>query len=105
MNLAYQNSSEITLTATNELDEIIQLSWTEYAGHVFYLYQIWRSDEEDVENSNNKIKLTEIYDSSVISYIDKYNIENKTWYYIIKVFNQYGRYDKVSNAASGKSTL
>ena len=105
VNLAYENNSEITLSATNTLDEIIQLSWAQYIGNDFYLYQIWRSDEEDVETSNNKIKLTEIYDSSTISYIDKYNIENKTWYYIIKVYNQYGRSDKVSDSASGKSIL
>ena len=90
------------ISVSTNLDNKINLEWTEYSESDFYQYTLYRSENEGVDD-NSRIVLAEIIDANQTVFEDRNNIgKGKTWYYQIEVHNQYGRTSE-SNIEVGKS--
>jgi len=84
------------------LDNKINLEWTEYNDSDFYQYTLYRSENEGGDN-DSRIVLAEIIDENQTVFEDRNNISKGVrYYYQIEVHNQYGRTSE-SNIESGKS--
>ena len=94
---------DVTITSISiNLDNKINLEWTEYSESDFYQYTLYRSENEELDNDSRTV-LAEIVDASQTVFEDRNNIGNgKTWYYQIEVHNQFGRTSE-SNIKLGKS--
>ena len=99
----------LNLSASTDLDNIIDLNWIAYANSDdFYSYEIWRSDVEStvIESlENTGQKLVEITARTQTSFEDISLIgSEKSFYYFIRVNNNYG--DTLeSNIVEGDTTL
>ena len=94
---------DVTITSISiNLENKINLEWTEYNQSDFYQYTLYRSENEGVDH-DSRIVIADIIDASQTIFEDRNNIGiGKTWYYQIEVHNQYGRIS-TSNIKLGKS--
>ena len=93
----------ITLSSVSmDLENKINIEWTKYNNENFYQYILYRSENEEVDDSS-RIPLAIIIDANQTIFEDRNNIGiGKTLYYQIEVHNQFGRIKK-SSIISGKS--
>ena len=99
---------ELNFSATTHLSNKILLTWNVYPGDDFYSYEIWRSELESSDPSsleNAGEKLAEIIKKTQNVFEDRDSIgSDKSWYYFIKVFNNYGD-NFESNIVEGDTQL
>ena len=84
----------------NHIDKII-ITLNEYNDTSFKSYILWRSSEQYLLD-DFKIPITKSNFSNQLVIDDRYNVKDKTYYYQLEVFNQYG-ISSVSNIVSGST--
>ena len=104
----YPELDSLNINASNQYQDFIKITWNSYALDDFYSYEIWRSEFELSDTSsleNDGEKLAEIIKKSQNVFEDRDSIgSEKSWYYFIKVFNNYGD-NFESNIVEGDTQL
>ena len=77
---------DFNLEASTNFNNYIKLTWDVYEDSDFYIYELWRSDDEA-----NYSKIIEITNNTYNYFEDRNNIgSGKSWWYKIKAFNHFG---------------
>ena len=77
---------DFNLEASINFNNYIKLTWDVYEDSDFYIYELWRSEDE-----TNYSKIIEITNNTYNYFEDRNNIgSGKSWWYKIKAFNHFG---------------